>query len=126
MNCPSPRSSSFETCRRCLSEGGISCGWCSLDGDSGGGLCTEGAAHSGGGRCNAAAGASSSLLKKANLIQGSGSDGGGAAQWNFFACPPENECLNGNHECDEEAEDCVDTLNFYECVCKKGFGRSPG
>lgn len=120
MNELSVRSSSFETCRRCLSEGGIRCGWCSLDGESGGGLCTEGSASSGG-RCNVAGGASSAHLKKANFIEGSG-----GPQWNFFACPPENECLNGNHECDGEAEDCVDTANLYECVCKKGFSRSPG
>ena len=114
-------SSSFETCRRCLSEGGVSCGWCSLGDESGGGICSEGAAFSAGEKCNIA---SSSLAKKSNLIEGGG--GGAEAQWNFFSCPPENECLNGNHECDEVAEDCVDTPNFYECACKKGFRRSPG
>ena len=115
-------SSSFETCRRCLSEGGVSCGWCSLDDESGAGICSEGAAFSAAGKCNIA---STSLAKMSNLIDGGGGFGA-EAQWNFFSCPPENECLNGNHECDEEAEDCVDTPNFYECVCKKGFARSPG
>ena len=106
----------------------MSCGWCSLDGGgaSGAGHCAEeGAADS---DCDAAS-VTTSLLAKANLIPGGGGGGAlttAAPRWNFFTCPPENECLNGNHDCDEEAEDCVDTDDFYECVCKEGFSRSHG
>lgn len=28
--------------------------------------------------------------------------------WSFFKCPPENECLNGHHTCDQQVEVCVD------------------
>ena len=35
-------------------------------------------------------------------------------QWNYLACPAENECLNGHHTCHSEVETCVDQ-NIGEC-----------
>jgi hypothetical protein len=129
---------SFSTCRQCLA-GGVGCGWCAADEISGVGTCAEGTTaspHGGGADCIALA----ANRTKSNLILTDSSqwsskilmDGVGervsvgAATWNFFACPTENECLNGHHDCDTDSEECVDTAESYECVCKKGYKRSEG
>ncbi|CAM9123882.1 unnamed protein product [Bubo scandiacus] len=37
-----------------------------------------------------------------------------------WAAPPENECLNGHHDCNE-TQDCRDLPHGYRCACKSGY-----
>lgn len=44
-------------------------------------------------------------------------------------CPPENECLNGQHNCldnELDKEKCVDKFYGYKCVCQAGYARDRG
>lgn len=41
--------------------------------------------------------------------------------WHYVQCPPENECLNNHHNCDERSEECVDLEDGYKCECGKGY-----
>lgn len=41
--------------------------------------------------------------------------------WYYITCPPENECENGHHSCNQESEECVDLLEGFHCVCGKGY-----
>lgn len=41
--------------------------------------------------------------------------------WYYISCPPENECQNGHHSCNEESEECVDLAEGFHCVCGKGY-----
>lgn len=45
---------------------------------------------------------------------------GAEAEWAFLGCPPENECLNGHHDCNE-TQDCRDLPHGYRCACKSGY-----
>lgn len=45
----------------------------------------------------------------------------GAPTWAYTSCPPENECINTHHDCDNESQDCTDTETSYNCTCKKGY-----
>ncbi|GAB0200402.1 multiple epidermal growth factor-like domains protein 8 [Grus japonensis] len=45
---------------------------------------------------------------------------GAEAEWAFLGCPPENECLNGHHDCNE-TQDCHDLPHGYRCACKSGY-----
>ena len=110
--CPPP-CSSFSNCKSCLGEGGLACGWCAEDTVTGKGMCSEG-------RTTAPLHETCESGDKANMIQGSEKESSPSSSWNFLQCPPENECLNGNHDCDEHSEDCIDTKDSYECVCKEG------
>ncbi|KAH8032701.1 hypothetical protein HPB51_001393 [Rhipicephalus microplus] len=49
---------------------------------------------------------------------------GSEVYWYYFVRPPENECTNGHHTCDAEREECVDTPDGFECVCKQGYAIS--
>ncbi|KAH0631676.1 hypothetical protein JD844_006126 [Phrynosoma platyrhinos] len=42
------------------------------------------------------------------------------ADWAFMSCPPENECLNGHHDCNE-TQNCNDLPQGYQCTCKNGY-----
>lgn len=42
------------------------------------------------------------------------------ANWAFMSCPPENECLNGHHDCNE-TQNCNDLPHGYKCTCKNGY-----
>lgn len=42
------------------------------------------------------------------------------ASWAFLSCPPEDECSNGHHDCNE-TQDCRDRPRGYECSCKAGY-----
>lgn len=41
--------------------------------------------------------------------------------WNFLRCPPENECINGHHNCNDTTETCVDLKHGFKCICADGY-----
>lgn len=41
--------------------------------------------------------------------------------WNFLKCPPENECINFHHNCNETTETCVDLVDGFRCICADGY-----
>ena len=55
---------------------------------------------------------------RADLTRVRGSDV--TLSWHFLQCPAENECANGNHDCDV-TEECDDTLLGFACRCRDGF-----
>lgn len=46
--------------------------------------------------------------------------GRAGASWAFLSCPPEDECANGHHDCNE-TQNCHDQPHGYECSCKTGY-----
>ena len=42
--------------------------------------------------------------------------------WSFGKCPPENECQNDHHTCDD-SENCTDLDVGFRCECKTGYIR---
>jgi hypothetical protein len=46
--------------------------------------------------------------------------------WNYLQCPPEDECINNHHNCNNTTEKCVDLLNGFECLCAEGYKRLNG
>lgn len=46
----------------------------------------------------------------------------GVDTWVSSICLPENECLNGHHDCNEN-ETCVDLDVTYKCECSPGYER---
>ncbi|XP_037559962.1 multiple epidermal growth factor-like domains protein 8 [Dermacentor silvarum] len=102
------------------------CGWCGLraPGANGRGLCMRGG-HRGptGGSCGPASVFLHGHPLPANVshwLQTLGSE----VYWYYFVRPPENECTNGHHTCDAEREECVDTPDGFECICKQGYAIS--
>ncbi|XP_074991103.1 multiple epidermal growth factor-like domains protein 8 [Calonectris borealis] len=85
-------------CSRCLRQ--PRCGWCARRGHNGSGRCLEGGLHG----------------PRHGLAQACGAE----AEWAFLGCPPENECLNGHHDCNE-TQDCHDLPHGYRCACKSGY-----
>uniref|UniRef100_A0A7N4V4Y0 Multiple EGF like domains 8 n=1 Tax=Sarcophilus harrisii TaxID=9305 RepID=A0A7N4V4Y0_SARHA len=79
------------------------CGWCARGdpGQDGAGLCMEGGLSG----------------PRNGLTCGHGDPG---ATWAFLSCPPENECVNGHHDCNE-TQNCHDRPHGYECTCKTGY-----
>lgn len=116
QHCPEP-CASFTQCSSCLRH--AYCGWCSRNGTDGDGVCTEGSVD---GPANHPAGATCAAIYQtrskapANTTEPFG--------WNYFKCPPENECANGHHNCNAKSQRCVDHLHGYECVCAPGYNSS--
>ncbi|XP_058056317.1 multiple epidermal growth factor-like domains protein 8 [Anopheles bellator] len=114
--CPEP-CSSFTQCSSCLRH--AYCGWCSRNDTEGEGVCTEGSVE---GPANHPAGSTCGAIYQtrskapANATERFG--------WNYYKCPPENECANGHHSCDPESERCVDYVHGYECKCAPGYANS--
>ncbi|XP_039208131.1 multiple epidermal growth factor-like domains protein 8 [Crotalus tigris] len=96
-NC-TPSCSHFQQCALCIQQ--PRCGWCSFQGENGKGRCLEG------GR----SGPRHGLVELCGL----------KADWAFMSCPPENECLNGHHDCNE-TQNCSDLPHSYKCTCKNGY-----
>jgi len=44
-----------------------------------------------------------------------------AFSWHYVQCPPENECVNNHHTCDNISEQCVDLPEGFKCVCGQGY-----
>ncbi|XP_074837451.1 multiple epidermal growth factor-like domains protein 8 [Carettochelys insculpta] len=76
------------------------CGWCGRPGENGHGRCLEGGLGG----------------PRHGLAQACGP----GATWSFLSCPPENECLNGHHDCNE-TQTCHDRPQGYECTCRSGY-----
>ncbi|KAM9207897.1 LOW QUALITY PROTEIN: multiple epidermal growth factor-like domains protein 8 [Leptosomus discolor] len=76
------------------------CGWCARRGHNGSGRCLEGGLHG----------------PRHGLAQACGA----GAQWAFLGCPPENECLNGHHDCGASQE-CRDLPRGFRCACRSGY-----
>lgn len=107
------------SCSKCLRH--AHCGWCSKTSNNtemgdGDGICTEGSLES----PSEFPSASTCDIIYANQknVSINPSD---EFIWNFIHCPPENECLNGHHNCDALSERCIDRLIGYGCECADGF-----
>ncbi|XP_014662467.1 PREDICTED: multiple epidermal growth factor-like domains protein 8 [Priapulus caudatus] len=48
------------------------------------------------------------------------------AEWTFFSCPAEDECVNNHHTCNTERETCVDRPDGFTCNCKDGYTLDKG
>lgn len=117
--CPEP-CSAYTQCGTCLRH--AHCGWCSKNNTEGDGVCTEGSLESPPSEFPAASTCDIIYASQKNLTQVDPKD---QFVWNYVKCPPENECLNGHHNCDRKSERCVDLLNGYECECAEGFEETP-
>ncbi|XP_011762843.2 multiple epidermal growth factor-like domains protein 8 isoform X1 [Macaca nemestrina] len=84
-------------CASCLRR--PHCGWCAWGGQDGGGRCMEGGLSG----------------PRDGLTCGRP-----GASWAFLSCPPEDECANGHHDCNE-TQNCHDQPHGYECSCKTGY-----
>uniref|UniRef100_A0A1I8HNH6 EGF-like domain-containing protein n=1 Tax=Macrostomum lignano TaxID=282301 RepID=A0A1I8HNH6_9PLAT len=76
------------------------------------GWCADSPAGSGAGRCLVGGFAKPSAGEAACASPSS---------WHFDACPPENECENGHHNCDLERQVCVDQIDGFRCECRPGY-----
>ncbi|PSN57394.1 Multiple epidermal growth factor-like domains protein 8 [Blattella germanica] len=127
--------SNYKQCSTCLQH--AHCGWCSLDvgNSTGEGICTEGSldspsngpAHS---TCSdlyfkeIAASGNTSVINSTNWNASSRKDPNRdfpTFSWHYVKCPPENECVNNHHTCDNKSEQCVDLPEGFQCVCGKGY-----
>eukprot|EP00057_Strongylocentrotus_purpuratus_P007268 XP_011661742.1 PREDICTED: multiple epidermal growth factor-like domains protein 8 [Strongylocentrotus purpuratus] len=122
-NCPTQCFANTQ-CSHCLHQAW--CGWCPVPGVNGSGICLSG------GLLGPIDGVCSS--QEISSIHGplppavaNATMGGisGTPQWKYLTCPPEDECVNGNHDCGEN-EDCTDTYTSFECNCKAGYERESG
>uniref|UniRef100_A0A182QTX8 Multiple epidermal growth factor-like domains protein 8 n=1 Tax=Anopheles farauti TaxID=69004 RepID=A0A182QTX8_9DIPT len=115
-HCPEP-CASFTQCSSCLRH--AYCGWCSRNGTDGDGVCTEGSVD---GPANHPAGSTCAAIYQTRSK--TPADATEPFGWNYFKCPPENECANGHHNCNARSQRCVDHLHGYECVCATGYNTS--
>ncbi|XP_053675074.1 multiple epidermal growth factor-like domains protein 8 [Anopheles nili] len=113
QHCPEP-CASFTQCSSCLRH--AYCGWCSRNDTDGDGVCTEGSVE---GPANHPAGSTCAAIYQTRSKTPSEADS--PFGWNYFKCPPENECANGHHNCNARSQRCVDHLHGYECVCAPGY-----
>ncbi|EDO43458.1 predicted protein, partial [Nematostella vectensis] len=90
-------------CSKCLKS--HHCAWCSEQGSNGIGVCMEG---------------SLTGPQKTNYNVTTHITTPAAPIWASLLCPLENECLNGRHNC-SALQNCVDTPEFFRCVCKPGY-----
>lgn len=112
--CPEP-CESFTQCSICLRH--AHCGWCSRQGKEGDGVCAEGSLESP---------TEYPALSTCDVLYGNRKNDNVIAPndtftWNYVRCPPENECENGHHNCDENSEQCVDLEVGYACECGPGY-----
>ncbi|XP_072048547.1 multiple epidermal growth factor-like domains protein 8 [Amphiura filiformis] len=123
--CPTPCYLNIQ-CAHCLKQPG--CGWCGVNNNNGTGVCMEGGLH---GPLDGLCTAQNVSLKYQSMPAAinshiasllTASKPGTEPDWTFVSCPPENECLNGHHDCMEN-EDCHNTPESYECRCKPGYER---
>ncbi|XP_063423029.1 multiple epidermal growth factor-like domains protein 8 [Mytilus trossulus] len=104
----------FRQCSNCLRAPG--CGWCA--GNNGMGLCMSGGMKGPtGGVCNPGDIRNFKTDSPMNQYHWSIVE----PIWSYISCPPENECINGHHTCNNVTQDCFDTLKGFNCSCKKGY-----
>ena len=132
--CPKPCSFN-QNCKDCLEN--TRCGWCALNATNGGGKCVEGTIEGPllGKHCEYLEFSQKQYL---NLLQGQNSNSIDHSKvsakqqshilpktsWHYNICPPENECLNGHHNCDIKSEVCLDHAHGFSCECSSGYERS--
>ncbi|XP_033641193.1 multiple epidermal growth factor-like domains protein 8 [Asterias rubens] len=116
-SCPTPCYLNTQ-CTHCLEKPG--CGWCALGEGNGTGVCMEGGLYEPTGGVCTAQNVSVHNVPLEESVTAAIKASRKPPVWSFIACPPENECLNGHHDC-RENEDCNDTLTSFECNCKPGY-----
>uniref|UniRef100_H3A6Q1 Multiple EGF like domains 8 n=1 Tax=Latimeria chalumnae TaxID=7897 RepID=H3A6Q1_LATCH len=94
-----PSCQQYQQCATCIRQ--PRCGWCAKRDLNGMGHCLDGG------------------LAGPQEAAGALCDGTNAT-WAFMACPPENECLNEHHDCNE-TQNCNDKEEGFECTCKNGY-----
>ncbi|XP_022097491.1 multiple epidermal growth factor-like domains protein 8 [Acanthaster planci] len=118
QNCPQPCYLHTQ-CAHCLGQPG--CGWCAVGPPGNGtGVCMEGGLYQPTGGTCSAEGVTLKDYDVNEFVTFTPVNFQEPPLWTFMACPPENECLNGHHDC-RENEECNDTLTSYECNCKAGY-----
>ncbi|KAM4703377.1 multiple epidermal growth factor-like domains protein 8 [Rhinophrynus dorsalis] len=95
----SPSCSRHTHCSACIQH--PRCGWCARQGGNGEGQCLEGGLS----------GPIKNLQEQCSSVD---------SHWAFMSCPPENECLNHHHDCNE-TQNCSDLPQGFQCTCKKGY-----
>ncbi|XP_062620474.1 multiple epidermal growth factor-like domains protein 8 isoform X1 [Saccostrea cucullata] len=121
QKCPVP-CSRFQICAECIQAPW--CGWCAFAGYVGEGICMKGGTLNPTGK--------GSCLEN-NIKHSEGyipikmwtKKSKGVPTWAYSSCPPENECINTHHDCDNESENCHDTETSYNCTCKKDYLKDP-
>uniref|UniRef100_K1QU64 Multiple epidermal growth factor-like domains 8 n=1 Tax=Magallana gigas TaxID=29159 RepID=K1QU64_MAGGI len=115
--CPVP-CSQYQICAECIKAPW--CGWCAFAGYIGEGICMQGGRDNptGVGSCLENDIKQSEGYRPINLWTKKSK---GAPIWAYTSCPPENECVNTHHDCDNESQDCTDTETSYNCTCKIGY-----
>ncbi|CAH0390198.1 unnamed protein product [Bemisia tabaci] len=111
---------SYTQCATCLRH--AHCGWCSLhrDNTTGQGVCTDGSLTS------PASGPEKSTCDLLYYQQVEPKTSSAISEkdvfsWHYVSCPPENECLNNHHTCDNVSEECVDQERGFHCICGHGY-----
>lgn len=119
-----PRScESYTMCSRCLQN--AYCGWCATESgndNSGDGVCVEGSLD----RPFDGTTDDSNQVCKAKYETVKNATTTTSFSWNFLKCPPENECLNNHHTCDNKTEQCVDLTSGFHCKCASGYHYESG
>ncbi|KAJ9576933.1 hypothetical protein L9F63_006499, partial [Diploptera punctata] len=110
--------SSYKQCSTCLQH--AHCGWCSLDvgNMTGQGICTEGSLDS---PSDGPAHSTCDVLYFKEMAAADPNDVFPSFSWHYVQCPPENECINDHHTCDNKSEECVDLPEGFKCVCGQGY-----
>lgn len=111
---------SHTMCSKCLQN--AHCGWCAVDGkelSSGDGVCIEGS-------LDQPVGESADDVETAQVCQvkyelAKNVSVNSTFTWNFMNCPPENECSNYHHTCNNKTEQCVDLQYGFRCECADGY-----
>lgn len=122
-NCPTPCFANTQ-CSHCLRQAW--CGWCPVPQDTynGTGICLSGGLHGPtDGECSSQEISWMYGPLPADVANATVNGIQGTPQWTYLTCPPENECLNGNHDC-RDNEQCTDTYESFECNCKTGYARA--
>ncbi|GFO00125.1 multiple epidermal growth factor domains 8-like protein, partial [Plakobranchus ocellatus] len=110
----------YTKCADCMAVAG--CGWCSKDGYNGQGFCMEGgiSGPTGGTAClngNITV-LMPDILKPGETMKHELKKN---SKWAYDVCPPENECSNNHHTCDNATQGCIDYESGYACHCKTGY-----
>lgn len=102
---------SHSMCSKCLLNS--HCGWCSSEEslESGSGYCVEGNVET-------------NSVCKVNFDLKMNRTTNETLKWNFLECPPENECTNLHHTCNNLTEKCVDLPYGFRCECADGYRKA--
>ncbi|CAH0556746.1 unnamed protein product [Brassicogethes aeneus] len=113
--CPEP-CKAFDVCSSCLRH--AHCGWCATPGTGGDGFCTEGSGERPiSGTC---------IEAYTEMTPEFDEDAFNSSfSWHYVKCPPENECTNNHHTCDNKTEICVDLEDGFDCECGTGYKLGP-